>query len=769
MSKREIENIVEHYQGGDRDMVLKSYTLAENALKDKVRGNNHPFIEHPLGVATILSEEVGLMANSVSAVFLHEANRFQTDNTAELNNTPFMQGLKGEFPEEVIEIVRSLNNISNITLQETSLDPQIYRKLIISYSTDPRVVIIKIADRLEVMRNLHILPQSKHRGKIMETILLYIPLAHQLGLYNLKKELEDLFLKYSEPEQYRAITNSLKAREREREQLIKRFINPLQKKLDDEGIQYTFKGRTKSAYSIWKKMQAQKVPFEKVYDLYAVRIIIESPNDRESEHALCWKVYSLVTEEYTPDPNRLRDWLSVPKENGYESLHTTVTTNEGTIIEVQIRTTRMDIIAEQGHASHWSYKGIKSDQGLNVWLNKVREMMEHPQMDDYQQVSPQLLGEVFVFTPNGDLRQLPQGATLLDFAFDIHTNLGIKCSGGRINGKMVSIKEELKTGDIVEIISNKNQKPNPNWLNIVITSKARTKIKQKIKEEENKKAAAGKEILFRRLRNWKLELSDENLAALVKKLKYKTINEFFGAIGNGELEPLQIKEFLLQDQGQPHNQNQNQNQNQSQSQNLSNSQNYSQSNNQGNNQPQSQGNNQSQAQGQLQTQFQEQDRHYSDKDESNSKVDYIILDSKLNNIGYKMAKCCNPIFGDDVFGFVTINDGIKIHRISCPNAARLIETYPYRIQKVRWRETTGKGSFQVTVKIVADHDASPSSIIFSTINEFKASIRSFYVVDDSKKGAQIVTMTIHVASNLELDKITASLKKAKGIRQITRL
>lgn len=722
MIHKQIQQIVGNYNDADRDMVLSAYNLAEEALQGRVRGNNHPFIEHPIGIAQIVSNEIGLMANAIAAIFLHEANRFQTENEADLNKTEFIRSIKGKFPQDAIDIVVSLNNISNITLQDTSLDAERYRKLIISYSTDPRVVLIKIADRLEVMRNLNILPQSKHKAKIMETILLYIPLAHQLGLYRLKKELEDLFLKYSEPEQYRSITNNLKATEKDREKLVNKFVIPLREKLSKAGIKYTLKARTKSAYSIWKKMQAQKVPFEKIYDLFAIRFIIDSPEDKEIEHALCWKAYSLVTEEYTPDTSRFRDWITFPKENGYESLHTTVTTNEGITIEVQIRTTRMDFIAEQGNAAHWSYKGIKSSEGLNSWLNNVRNMMENPGQDKYRQVSPQLLGEVFVFTPTGDLRQLPQGATLLDFAFDIHTNLGIKCSGGRINGKMVSIKEQLKTGDIVEIISNKNQKPSATWLNIVVTSKARTKIKQKLKEEENKKAAVGKEILERRLRNWKLELNDEDLAILVKKYKHKTINEFFSAIGDEQIDILEIKEYLSQDKNVEHDQ------------------------------------------------VQEHEEVKADKGGTKFQFsDYIILDSKLNNVGYKMAKCCNPIYGDDVFGFVTIKEGIKIHRMSCPNAARLIESYPYRIQKVKWVDTQGKGSFQVSLKIICESDSSISNSVFSVVNEFKASIRSFNVSENSKRDADVITMTIHVAGNLELDKITASLKKTKGVRQVTRL
>ena len=545
-----LRNTIRTYSEEDASMVTRAYRIAESELKERERGNNKPFIEHPLGVVSIISE-MGLLADSVTAVLLHEANRFNAENPSELNKTPLFNSFKSGFPKEVVDIVSGLNNIASIKLQETNLDAERYRKLIVSYSSDPRVILIKLADRVEVMRNLDILPASKHKSKMMETMLLYIPLAHQLGLYHIKSELEDLFLKYAEPEQYRAITNNLKATKRDRDLLVSRFVNPLRDKLSRSGIEYTLKARTKSAYSIWKKMQAQKVPFEKIHDVFAIRFIIESPPDREKEQELCWQVYSLVTEKYQTDSSRLRDWITVPKENGYESLHTTVQYKEGVTIEVQIRTARMDHEAEHGHASHWSYKGIKSESGISGWLDRVRMIMQDDNdMRQYTQVSPILLNEIFVFTPTGDLRQLSEGATVLDFAFDIHTNLGLKCSGGRVNGKMVPIREKLKTGDVVEIISNKNQKPTADWLNIAVTSKARSRIKQKLKEEENKLASAGKEIFERRLKNWKIEINDEILHTLIKNYKYKTIKEFYSAVGNETINMMEVKEYLSEDKKQ---------------------------------------------------------------------------------------------------------------------------------------------------------------------------------------------------------------------------
>lgn len=717
MTPEILKNIIRNYSEEDAAMVTRAYRIAESELRDRERGNNRPFIEHPLGVVSIISE-MGLMADSVTAVFLHEANRFKVENPSELNRTVLFNSFKSDFPKEIVDIVAGLNNIASIKLQETNLDAERYRKLIVSYSSDPRVILIKLADRVEVMRNLDILPASKHKSKIMESMLLYIPLAHQLGLYRIKSELEDLFLKYAEPEQYRAITNNLKATERDRNLLVSRFVNPLKDKLSRNGIEYTLKARTKSAYSIWKKMQSQKVPFEKIHDVFAIRFIIESPPDREKEQELCWQVYSLVTEKYQPDTSRLRDWITVPKENGYESLHTTVQYKEGITIEVQIRTVRMDYEAEHGHASHWSYKGVKSGSGISSWLDRVRIIMQDGNdLQQYTQVSPILLNEIFVFTPTGDLRQLPEGATVLDFAFDIHTNLGVKCSGGRVNGKMVSIKEKLKTGDVVEIISNKNQKPTSDWLNIVVSSKARSKIKQKLKEEENKRASIGKEIFERRLKNWKIEANDEILHALIKKYKYKTLNEFYSAIGDDSINMVEVKEFLSEDKRQE----------------------------------------------KLPDTFEKVSRS-STKEESS---DYLVIDGKLGNVDYRMAKCCNPIFGDEVFGFVTIREGIKIHRISCPNAARLIESYPYRIQKVKWRDNVGKGSFQVTLRIMSYGDFATTNNIITTVNLFKASIRSFNV--NEKRGEFEIMMQLYVPSNLELDKIIASLKKLGYVRQVTRL
>lgn len=628
-----LQDTISAFSPKEQEMVISAFECAAIHLATRTRGNNHPFIEHPLGVVEIVTKELGLMSDAVTAILLHEANRFETDKISELNKTALFESFKSRYPKDIIDIVTGLNNIAAITLQQTNLEAERYRKLIVSYSTDPRVVLIKIADRLEVMRNIRIFPSAKQKAKLTETMMLYTPLAHQLGLYQIKSEFEDLYLKMAEPDSYRHITGKLRELEKKSNKLQEEFVDPLKEKLTRSGIRYTLKARTKSPYSIWKKMQAKDLPFEEIYDVFAMRFIIECDNDHAKEEELCWKVYSLVTEEYTPDTSRLRDWISKPKDNGYESLHTTVETREGYSVEVQIRTERMDFIAEQGHAAHWSYKGIKSSrEGFTQWLNSLRDLMQSNEKEKYEQ-SSLVLDEILVFTPTGDLRQLKRGATVLDFAFEIHSNLGLKCNGARVNGKIASIRDELHSGDVVEIMSNKNQKPNADWLNFVVSSKARSKIKLKLKEEANKRAAIGKELLDRRLKNWKITMTDEQLAEMVKKFKFKTINEFFGAVGDGVVEPSEVKDFLQQEHGTQQN----------------------------------------------------ADSH---GDHQASQQRKPQLDAKLKNFDYKVARCCNPTYGDEVFGFLTIRDGIKIHRQDCPNAARLKENYPYRVLEIEWKKPT---------------------------------------------------------------------------------
>lgn len=716
-----IEELFPRFDAAGKNLLKAAYDIAAEALKEHTRSNGHPFIEHPLAVARIACDEIGLSAECIAAVFLHEATRFRPETDI----------VSGHFGKDVYTIVDGLNKISTIKPKDTRLEAENYKKLIVSYSKDPRVTVLKIADRLEVMRSLDMFPKLSRERKILETMMLYIPLAHQLGLYNIKSEMEDIYFRHAEPEQYRAITNKLKATEGDRQKLMTQFIEPLKQKLSEEGIHYKLKVRTKTALSIYKKMQKQKVPFEGVFDVFAIRFIIDCEEDKATEHALCWKVFSYVTEEYESDTKRLRDWISNPKPNGYESLHITVKNREGSSLEVQIRTRRMDDMAENGLASHWSYKGIRHEATLDKWLTAVRRALESPlgsegdpmaayYEDDIMELPSK---EIFVFTPSGELRKLSAGATVLDFAFDIHTNLGIKCTGGKVNGKAVRINEKLKTGDVVEIMSGKNQKPSPDWLNIVVTTKARTKIRQKLSEAEFQKAADGKELLGRRLKNWKMELDDETLAGILKKLQFKTINAFYAAIGEGVLDVADIKEMILG------------------------------------------------ASAAAEVQAQEPERKGgSSVRQDGGGDDILVIDAKnVRGLDYRMAKCCNPVFGDDVFGFVTRTEGIKIHRMSCPNAARLMEMYPYRIQKVKWSETPSSGNFQTGLRVTAALEPSVINEVMDIVNSFRASIRIFNVTENDRQGTYDITMKIAVPSNLELDKVISQIRNLRNVLKINRM
>ncbi len=702
------------YSEEGRALIARAWDIAEASLAGQTRGNGHPFIEHPLNVARIVSDEIGLPAECVAAVFLHESHRF----------SPEAEPLRG-FPADVLAMVDGLDKIASIKPKDTKLEAENYKHLIVSYSRDPRVTVIKLADRLEIMRSLDIFPKSSRERKTLETLMLYIPLAHQLGLYNMKSEMEDIYFRYADPEQYRAITNKLKATEKDRQRLTSQFIEPLKQKLSDNGIKYKLKIRTKTAWSIYNKMRKQGVPFEGVYDVFAIRFIIDCEPDRKLERDLCWQVFGYVTEEYEQDQNRLRDWLSNPKPNGYESLHITVKNKDGAYIEVQIRTTRMDETAENGLASHWSYKGISHEATLDKWLKSVRNILEHhtDTSEFYEDDLPTPpSGEIFVFTPTGELRKLPAGATVLDFAFDIHTNLGVKCSGGKVNGKAVPIRERLKTGDIVEIISSKNQKPAADWLNFVVSSKARAKIKQKLAEVEFEQASEGKEMLARRLKNWKIELSDEMLAALMKKYQKKTLNAFYAAVGKEEIDVFDIRDFILAGGEAPKI-----------------------------------------PEGKAQKASVEQPSSGKGGD------DILVIDAKnVRGLDYKMSKCCNPVFGDDVFGFVSRMDGIKIHRMSCPNAARLMNQYPYRIQKVRWSDTPSSSNFQVALKVSAAHEPSVVNEIMDVINSFRASMRSFSVNDNTRAGTYDILLKVAVPSNLELDKVISRIRALRNVLKVSR-
>lgn len=697
------------------NLIEKARAVAASALTDETRYDGSPFIGHPDSVARIVEDEIGLPDECVAAVYLHEATRIHKDIDI------------SAFPQDVRTIVDGLNKISTIKPKDTRLEAENYKKLIVQYSRDPRVIVLKIADRLEVMRNLRMFPKSSRDQKLLETTMLYMPLAHQLGLYNINTELGNIYFRYSNPEQYRAITNKLKATEKDREQLTAEFIRPLERKLSEAGIKYKLKARTKSAFSIYRKMQVQKVPFEGVHDVFAIRFIIDCADDPRLEKDLCWKVYSYVTEEYEPDISRLRDWLTTPRPNGYESLHITVKNKLGQSLEVQIRTKRMDIEAESGNAAHWAYKGIRHEASIDRWLQSVRDSLEHPLEASPEHLPAPPDKEIFVFTPTGELRILAAGSSVLDFAFSIHTNLGSRCTGGKVNGKPVQIKEKLKTGDVVEIMTGKNQRPSRDWLAWVVTSKARTKIKQELDAEERKAAAEGREILERRLRNWKLEFPDELLTEFMKSARFNSEMSMMAAIAAEELDINDIKEFLLQKQAQKE-----------------------------------------EHASQKPDAASEEKKTYSGSAASSD--DILVINAKnVKGLDYKLSKCCNPVFGDDVFGFVTRTEGIKIHRMSCPNAARLIERFPYRIQKVVWQDNASSGDFQCTLSVTAAIDHPVLSSIMDVIGQFRVSMRSCNVKENPRTGSYEIQIRLLVPSNTELDKVISQISNMKAVTKVKRI
>jgi GTP pyrophosphokinase len=603
---------------------------------------------------------------------------------------------------------------------QSSYQAENFRKLLLSLADDVRVILIKLVERLEYMRNLDNAPEKDRLPLASETYFLYAPLAHRLGYYNIKSELEDLSIKYLEPEQYNYIESRLKQTTASRNRLIRDFSEPLKEILEKQEFKFTIKSRTKSIHSIMTKMKKQGVEFDEVYDLFAIRIILDSPI--ESEKSDCWRVYSIVTDLYQPNPSRLRDWISVPKSNGYESLHTTVIGPRGKWVEVQIRSFRMDEIAEKGLAAHFKYKGLKGEGGLDTWLSKMREILESSEKEDsafLDQVRPGLYtDEVFVFTPKGDLRQLPAGATVLDFAFDIHSDVGATCVGAKVNGKNVTIKHVLQNGDHVSIIRSKNQKPKQDWLSFVITTKAKNKIRQVLNEEKSKAAAEGKEILMRRLKNWKITYGDIVIQKLLNAFNLKTAQDLYYLISLEKIELLRVKEILTkEDQPEPA------------------------------------------AAAPVYERV--------SKEPVDTSPDYLIIEDRVEGLDYKLAKCCNPVFGDSIFGFVTISEGIKIHRTGCPNANNLMSRYPYRLIAARWSKSGNIPSFVASIKITGIEDPGMVNKIADVITDSRTSIRSFnYNIDE---GLFEGTLNIMVPNYNALQVIIKKIQGIKGILKASRM
>ncbi len=714
-----------------QELVDKALVFASEQMQGYMRYDGVPMLDHDVAVAEIVAKEIGLGRNSTVASVLHDVMRIASKERPE-DVDALSVTIRNEFGSEVLGIIVGLCNISNIKLKVSKEQASDFRDMIVSYSEDPRVILIKLADRLEVMRRLEMFPPDKRRKKAWESMNLYAQIAHKLGLYNVKSELEDLALKWLEPKDYDYISRRLEETERERQTFIARFLEPIVEKIDKQGIKYHIKSRTKSVYSIWNKMRKQNVPFEGVYDIFALRVIIDcAPED---EKRLCWTVYSIVSDCYTPNPNRMRDWVTIPKKNGYESLHTTVSAGGGRWVEIQIRTERMDAVAERGIAAHWRYKGVNQGaQTSEQWLSRLREALEETTHSLSQRFEGKpSSGEIFVFTPNGDIRKLPEGATVLDFAFDIHTNLGSTCMGGKVNNRAVPIREVLRNGDIVEVMTQKNQTPKADWLSFCVTSKARSRIKSFLREEQMKYARQGREELERKLKNWKINVPiDEAVGYLCRHFKVRTGRELYSMIALQKVDFLSIKDILHRWlSGEEDDERR-------------------------------------AAAAEAEKQKNE-NRLQEAANQPSRSSDALVIDEKINNIEYKLAKCCNPIKGDEIFGFVTISSGITIHRVDCPNAARLRENYPYRVMEARWR-SSADGAFRATIAVVAADTSGLANQVTEIITrELKLNIR---LLNFSSRGDGTVhgTISVEVPSAAVVDTLIHSLMRVKGVQRAYRV
>ena len=701
--------------------------------------------------AQLVVDEIGLKRDGVLAVLLRpsvEEGLLTVDE------------VRAQFGESVARILHGLQRIQELYQKNPVIESENFRNLLLSFAEDMRVILIMIADRVNLMRQIKDADNDSAKHEVsQEAAYLYAPLAHKLGLYKLKSELEDLSLKYLEHDAYYHIKEKLSETKKNRDAYIDRFIGPISERLTEAGIKFHIKGRTKSIHSIWQKMKKQKCPFEGVYDLFAIRIIIEQPTPSPSpkgeenkqqqekqalglpsllggvgerlERSLCWQAFALITSMYQPNPKRLRDWISVPKSNGYESLHITVLGPEQKWVEVQIRTERMDEIAERGVAAHWRYKGVKSESGLDDWLTGIRSMLETSDgLEAMDQFKMDLYeDEVFVFTPKGDLFKFPKGATVLDFAYHIHSKIGSACTGARINGKVVTLRQELQSGDQVEIMTSSNQKPKQDWLNIAKTSRAKSKIRLALKETQVKEGLFAKETLERKFKNRKLEMDDSVMQVLIRKLGFKEVSDFYRQVANGELDVNTIieKYVELQQGDQPVT-----------------------------------GNNVAQTA----ADFVLDD---SKLPTSNAKLadDVLVIDRNLKGIDYQLARCCQPIYGDKVFGFVTINGGIKIHREDCPNAPELRKRFGYRIVKAKW---SGKGSSQyaITLRIIGNDDIGIVNNLTNIISrDEKLILRSINI--DSHDGLFSGNLTIMIDDNTRLEALLKKLRTVKGVKQVERI
>lgn len=697
---------------------------AMNKFEEKVKSNNVSeddidHIERGVQTALILADEVSLGGGPSVAKILFEM--IQCGLMTE-------EDIAKSFPDSIVALVHGEQKVDEFYRRRVGVENENFRKLLMSLAEDIRVIIILICEVLYLIRKYNSIEESEDGDRVArEASYLFAPLAHRLGLYKVKSELEDLSMKRLHRETYREIAHKLNETKRSRDKYIADFINPLKQKLEDAGFKFTIKGRTKSIYSIWNKMRKQNTTFEHVYDLFAIRIILDS--ELEEEKSDCWRVYSIVTDEYQPNPKRLRDWLSIPKTNGYESLHTTVMGPQGKWVEVQIRTERMDEIAEKGFAAHFKYKGVKSENMLDTWMANVREILENPDVANEECISEFKMNlydkEVFIFTPNGDLIHLPKGATLLDFAYQIHSNLGNHCVGGKIGGKNVSIRYEVNNGDQLEVVTSATQKPKKEWLSIVKTSKAKNRIKAFLREEDNANASLGKELLNRRFKNWKIDLEEATLAKTIKRLGYKVATEFYNDIVEEKIDVTRIRDVYSEIQEKD----------------LHPGLDY-------------------------EVKSAEDFEHHQNPTEDKSKDDVLTIDDNVKGIDYTLAKCCNPIYGDEIFGFILSQGGIKIHRKDCPNAPMMIQRFGYRYIKARWSGKQGS-QYVCTLRVIGNDDLGIVTNITSLIQkESNISMRSISV--DSVAGLFQGHISLLVNDLQQVDNVIKKIKAIKGVKSVER-
>lgn len=704
----------------DKKLIRKAFDLALDAHSEQRRKTGEPYIFHPIAVAKTVAYEIGLGAASIAAALLHDV----------VEDTPYtIADIEQLFGESIAKIVSGLTKISRLNKEhDVSIQAENFRKMLLTLNDDVRVILIKIADRLHNMQTMDSMPNYKQVKIASETLYIYAPLAHRLGLYNIKTELEDLGLKYTEPEVYDDILSKIKDSKEEQDLYIQRFSEKLENTLSKEKFSYEIKGRTKSIYSIRRKMQAQNVSFEEIYDKFAIRIIYDSNDKNEKFDA--WKIYSIVTDHYNPNPLRLRDWITNPKTTGYESLHITVMGPEGNWVEVQIRSKRMDEIAEKGYAAHFKYKqGSVNESGLEVWLNRLKDTLENGNLNAVDFVEDFKLNlyaeEIFVFTPNGDLKSLPRGASALDFAFSIHTDIGLKCRGAKVNGKLTPLDTVLSSGDQVEVLTTRMQKPNPRWLEFVVTARAKARIRAALKEEEKLIAQDGKILLARKLRQLKITLNEKTTNELVNFFKLRTSFDLFYRVGASTIENSELKSFANQRNNALYNY--------------------------------------------FKKKIQRKTslNPKADEEELTSNFDLLVFGKDEEKLEYRLSKCCNPIPGDRVFGFLTIKDGIKVHKKDCPNAISLQSNYAYRIMPAKWIDSS-KQNYKVTLKISGEDKHGILNKITQIISG--NSNMNIYNINSNTRGSIFSgVITLDIKNKTQLKKLIENILKVDGVNKVRRV